>query len=80
MTWTDHGRPLPLDQVFAAHLGGVKQRLGLTVSRAHQRQTRRHAQTASIELQSRSATGTTRYADADLSLRVKSAHYREGGD
>lgn len=78
VVWTDHGRALPLDQVFAAHLGQVKQRLGLLASHAHQRQTRRNAETESIELQTRSATGTHVYTNGATWLPLKVAHYREG--
>lgn len=72
MTWRDdHGRALALEEVFAAHLGQVKQRLGLIESRAGQRRTRRNAEAETIELQIRSATGTQRYANAVLTVPVK---------
>lgn len=42
MRWVDtHGRPLPLDGVFEAHLERVKQNLGGTVARILQRRQRR---------------------------------------
>lgn len=79
MTWRDdHGRALALADVFAAHLGQVKQRLGLIESRAGQRRTRRNAESETIELQTRSATGTHVYTDGATWLPLKVAHYREG--
>lgn len=79
MTWRDdHGRALALADVFAAHLGHVKQRLGQLESHANQRRTRRNAESETIELQTRSATGTHVYTDGATWLPLKVASYREG--
>lgn len=66
MTWTDqHGRPVPVEQVFAAHLVQVKQRLGDVGSQLDQRRRRRRADEDTSELRVRTAAGTHIYAEQD---------------
>lgn len=64
--WTDHGRPLPVDEVFARHLASVKQRLGGTEARIGQRQRRLRTEDERPILHVKEANATRIYLNAEL--------------
>lgn len=64
--WTDHGRPLPVDDVFARHLAGVKQRLGGMEARIGQRRRRLERDGERPILHVRDATATRIYRNAEV--------------
>lgn len=64
--WTDHGRPLPVDEVFARHLANVKRRLGGMEARVGQRKRRRQQAGEEPILHVRQASATRIYRRAEL--------------